>query len=436
MKPFGMWRRLLCGIGLLIVLSLPAHAAHPEAFTGLGGITVPVTRGAQGLQTIESFRVWAVGVGTGSAQEGQLFQAQDLPAASGDTLRYFIPIPFPSAVQEYEIHVVSQPPGSLAGLRREAEKTTRWTFYPLSIEESVTLTFAKGLNCTAILADNPQSLPLAWSSSDEGIATVDAGGQVTGRGIGSCTVTAAIPGTSFSDSCRVTVNPLSEEQICTGSSGSPHIWGEDLGGYEWYAMDRDSAGIYTLLCTGNLSTAQLWDNRPAEGDSRSVGKNDWSGSLMQAYLSSHPLNQALQSDARVLSAADCLTPAARYYYGSNLSPSAGYLSSEKLFLPAVSQLCGATNPSGLGNPLMPGLTARSWDGLVDGRGGAQWDWFSAHNQTSALAAVFGVSNCSWTSSPQPQSSRSVVFVLTNGDLDANYGGWCSYNVRPAIKLKP
>ena len=85
---------------------------------------------------------------------------------------------------------------------------------------------------------------------------------------------------------------------------------------------------------------------------------------------------------------------------------------------------------------MPDLTARSWDGLVDGRGGAQWDWFSAHNRKSALAAVFGGSNCSWTSSPQPQSSRSVVFVRTDGDLHANYGGWYSYNVRPAIKLKP
>ncbi len=436
MKRLGRWCGLLCTAGLIIALSFTAHAAQSEAFAGLLGITVPVTRGAQGVQTIEGFRVWAVGVGSGSAQEGQVFQAQDTPAASGDAFRYFIPISFPDAVQEYEIHVVSKPPESLQGLRREAEKTVRWTFYPISIEESVTLTFAKALNRATIAADNPQNIPLSWSSSDPNIATVDANGQLTGTGIGSCTVTAAIPGTTFFDSCTVRVNPLSEEQIRTGSSGSPHIWGEDLGGYEWYAMDRDGAGVYTLLCTGNLSTAQLWDNRATEDDSRSVGKNDWSGSLIQGYLVGHPLNQTLRNDARVLSAADCLKPVARYYYGSNLSPSAGYLSSEKLFLPAVSQLCGATNSSGLGNPLMPDLTARSWDGLVDGRGGPQWDWFSAHNQKSALAAVFGGSNCSWTSSPQPQSSRSVVFVRTDGDLHANYGGWYSYNVRPAIKLKP
>ena len=98
MKRLGRRCRLLCTAGLIIALSFTAHAAQSEAFAGLLGITVPVTRGAQGVQTIEGFRVWAVGVGAGSAQEGQVFQAQDTPAASGDAFRYFIPISFPDMI--------------------------------------------------------------------------------------------------------------------------------------------------------------------------------------------------------------------------------------------------------------------------------------------------------------------------------------------------
>ncbi len=76
---------------------------------------------------------------------------------------------------------------------------TSATIYP---DETVQLT-------ATVLPTNTTNKAVTWSSSNTNVATVDANGKVTGKGVGNCIITVTTAdGSNKSATCAITVNPI------------------------------------------------------------------------------------------------------------------------------------------------------------------------------------------------------------------------------------
>lgn len=152
-----------------------------------------------------------------STEESCVLQPEVWPTAAAGDLRYFSGCEAIATVDENGV-VTPVGPGSTRiyvyspDMQVSASlMLTVWQPVPAAAiafaEESVTL--SKGENLALALAVTPSyctELPV-FSSSDETVATVDEAGNLTALEVGTCTVTATIPGTALDAEISVTVRP-------------------------------------------------------------------------------------------------------------------------------------------------------------------------------------------------------------------------------------
>ena len=83
----------------------------------------------------------------------------------------------------------------------------------LSLPTSSTVARGSQKKITATVSPDPTSSKITWTSSDDGVASVDQNGNVTGVSIGQAVITAATDN-GYSDTCTVTVNaPVTSMQF-------------------------------------------------------------------------------------------------------------------------------------------------------------------------------------------------------------------------------
>ena len=122
-------------------------------------------------------------------------------------------------------------PGSTRIIAKNKKKKYICTLVvqPLALSSS-SLTIKKG--SSAALTLNNTTVQAAWTSSNTGIATVDASGNVTAKGVGTCTITAVYKQSTLS--CSVTVpaepkvvvkpDPKKEVTVVLAGSSSLDMW--------------------------------------------------------------------------------------------------------------------------------------------------------------------------------------------------------------------
>lgn len=103
---------------------------------------------------------------------------------------------------------------SLAAVNVSAAKTTKGVTLN---KTSVGVTVGKYITLKPTVTGY-KKYTLVWSTSDKSVATVAAGGKVTGKKAGTATITVKIRGTSYKASCKVTVKKASSASITTTSA--------------------------------------------------------------------------------------------------------------------------------------------------------------------------------------------------------------------------
>jgi len=96
-------------------------------------------------------------------------------------------------------------------------------------QQTITLVQGASQTLTATVTPSYASQNVSWQSSNTGVATVSASGQVTAVGVGNCVVTATTTdGTQLSASCQVNVTPVMVTGITLNSTSATIYPGDEL----------------------------------------------------------------------------------------------------------------------------------------------------------------------------------------------------------------
>lgn len=105
---------------------------------------------------------------------------------------------------------------------KSEEITVRCIIYATGIslnKESVTLQIGDETKLSASLTpDNVTEKTVSWSSSNKDVASVSKNGTVTGKGVGTATITAKDASGKLSAACEVTVNPIEVSKVSFSES--------------------------------------------------------------------------------------------------------------------------------------------------------------------------------------------------------------------------
>lgn len=149
--------------------------------------------------------------------------------------------------------------GSIKTYVNDGSDFFKWTFTEIIIpvtgitvlEESSTIFVGDSVALTAsILPNNASEQGIIWSSSDDGIASVDTAGNVTGVSDGVATITATTVEGAFTDSTQITVIAID----CNGA----------------IVDHTDPVGTGTILARAEINEAEnrfkAFDNKKAQND--------------------------------------------------------------------------------------------------------------------------------------------------------------------------